>query len=170
MRSIPRECLDRRPQFDGTGHHPKGVKEHDVRTGFSQQSQDVEVAAKAIIAHTKGLDDQRLATSHGELRDSEPMARLQISQSRRERGRGRISENRDQWALALDALSGKIPVAYGQHHHALVYPRFRRRPLRDVNKPADVRRELRRHAQCSRGADRDGGHAGERCFGSAQFS
>jgi hypothetical protein len=49
---------------------------------------------------------------HGELRDSEPMARLQISQSRHERGRGRISENRDQWALALDALSGKIPVAY----------------------------------------------------------
>jgi hypothetical protein len=170
MRSIPRECLDRRPQFVGTGHHPKGVKEHDVRTGFSQQSQDVEVAAKAIIAHTKGLDDQRLATSHGELRDSEPMARLQISQSRHERGRGRISENRDQWALALDALSGKIPVAYVSitMHWCI------RDSVGDPEGTSTSRLmsggSCGGHAQCNRGADRDGGHAGERCFGSAQFS
>lgn len=39
----------------GTGHHPKGVKEHDVRRGFSQQSQDVEVAAKATSLTPRAL-------------------------------------------------------------------------------------------------------------------
>jgi hypothetical protein len=107
---------------------------------------------------------------HGELRDSEPMARLQISQSRHERGRGRISENRDQWALALDALSGKIPVAYVSitMHWCI------RDSVGDPEGTSTSRLmsggSCGGHAQCNRGADRDGGHAGERCFGSAQFS